>query len=167
MLSLISLDEILSTTSPLQDQMLHFYKTIGSYKGSPIQPLEFFSKHEKEFPIISRVALVVLAITPSSAEVERLFSKSGLVVTKKRTSLTSTHINTLETLDCWLSCGEEILHNISDAQSGSIKVKSDHYKFVSINVNLELVEPTVFEEEDDAFDDEDVELDPYRASSDI
>jgi hAT family C-terminal dimerisation region len=113
-----SKDEILSTTSPIQDQMLNFYKKIASYKGNPIQPLEFFSS--------SRVALVVLAITPSSAEVERLFSKSGLVVTKKRTNLSSAHIYKLVTLDCWLSRGEEILNNISDAQSGNINVRKDH-----------------------------------------
>ena len=43
-----------------------------------------FSTHEIDFPILARVALVVLAITPSSAEVERLFSKSGFAVIKKR-----------------------------------------------------------------------------------
>jgi hypothetical protein len=70
-----SRDDILLTTSPLQNQMLNFYKKIVSYKGYPIQPLEFFSKHEKEFSIISRVALGVLVITPSFAEVELPFPK--------------------------------------------------------------------------------------------
>jgi hypothetical protein len=55
-------DEILSTTSPLQDQMLNFYKKIASYEGNPIQLFAFFSRHEKELYIDSRVALVVLAI---------------------------------------------------------------------------------------------------------
>ena len=61
-----------------------------------------------DFPILARAAVVVLAITPSSAEVERLFSKSGLVVTKKRSNLISLHINILVTLDCWL------LHTLMD-----------------------------------------------------
>jgi hypothetical protein len=54
-------DGILSTTSPQRNWMLNFYK--------------FFSKHEKEFSITCRLALGVLVITPSFAEVELSFTK--------------------------------------------------------------------------------------------
>ena len=41
-------------------------------------------------------------------------------------------------------------------------MRNDHDKSVYINVNLELVAPTVFEEDDDAFDDKDVVADAYK-----
>jgi hypothetical protein len=69
-------------------------------------------------------------------------------------------------LDCWLSCGEEILHNTSDAQSGNINVRKDHNKFATINVSIELEEPIVFEEDDDTFDDEDGVAETCREGDD-
>jgi DNA replicative helicase MCM subunit Mcm2 (Cdc46/Mcm family) len=108
--------EILSATSPLQDQMHNFYREIVTYKkGNPTQPLELFYKHEKEISTISGVVLDVAAITPSFAEVER---------TNKLTNLSSAHIYKLVTLDCWVSRGEEILRTFSDAHSGNAKVNS-------------------------------------------
>jgi hypothetical protein len=70
-------------------------------------------------------------------------------------------------LDCWLSRGEEVLHNISDAQSGNINVRKDHNKFVTINVSIELEQLTVFEEDDDTFDDEDAVAETYREGDDL
>jgi hypothetical protein len=43
-----------------------------------------------------------------------------------------------------------------------LKVRDDHNLFVSINVKVELVPPTIFEEDDDGFDDEDNPTDAYK-----
>jgi hypothetical protein len=59
-------------------------------------------------------------------------------------------------LDCWLSGSEEILHTPIDPQQSvsKIKLQKDYDKFCSIK---ELVVPTIFEENDNAFDDEAVD----------
>jgi hypothetical protein len=43
-----------------------------------------------------------------------------------------------------------------------LKARNDHDKFVSVNLKLELVAPTIYEEDDDAFDGENLATDAYK-----
>ena len=50
-------------------------------------PLEFWMKHEKDFPVLSFMAKVVLSVPASSAASEREFSKAKYVFGDNRMSL--------------------------------------------------------------------------------
>jgi hypothetical protein len=50
-------------------------------------PARFFERNQNAFPSLSRVALIILSIPSSSAEVERSFSKHKLFVSDKRLNL--------------------------------------------------------------------------------
>ena len=54
---------------------------------SPCDILEFWRAHKDAFPIIAQIARWLLVISISSAEVERLFSRGGLVLTSRRNRL--------------------------------------------------------------------------------
>ncbi len=53
----------------------------------PLDIVEFWRAHKASFRIVAQVARWVLVIAISSAEVERLFSRGGLVLTSRRNRL--------------------------------------------------------------------------------
>jgi hypothetical protein len=56
-------------------------------------PLNFWKKHKMEFPILAKVARQVFSIPATSACVERSFSASGNIVTKRRTNIKPMQLN--------------------------------------------------------------------------
>jgi hypothetical protein len=124
-----------------------------------LEPLEFFPRSENEFPILARLALILLAICCCSADVERLFSKSGLIFTKKRTRLLPDRVNILmTTLKSWLDGAGENLEEYTVPTVSQNTVQESNKRFVTLNVMLEVQEPTLFEEDfEDDDDDEDAD----------
>ncbi|CAN0403264.1 unnamed protein product, partial [Laminaria digitata] len=60
--------------------------------GPDEDPLQWWTTHDQEFPMISDVAARYLCSSASSASSERLFSKAGLTMTKTRMRLTGDSI---------------------------------------------------------------------------
>ncbi len=56
---------------------------------------EWWKTHQKLFPVLAQMAKTYLAIFASSADVERLFSVAGRVVSPLRTSLSSSKVEKL------------------------------------------------------------------------
>lgn len=50
-------------------------------------PLDWWEKIKKSYPLLCQVAYIVLAIPATSAPVERLFSAAGIVLNKARNRL--------------------------------------------------------------------------------
>ena len=50
---------------------------------TPVGILEFWGAHQVSFPIIAQIAHWLLVIVISSAEVERLFSRGGLITSRR------------------------------------------------------------------------------------
>jgi len=64
-------------------------------------PLEFYKKHRLTIPILAKLSLSYLTIPIGSVDVERLFSKAGLVKTKLRSSMLPKNLEILVSLKCW------------------------------------------------------------------
>jgi hypothetical protein len=58
-----------------------------------IDPIDWWSKNYTRFPLISKVACKVLSIPASAASCERLWSKAGLVLSQRRTTLLPEHVD--------------------------------------------------------------------------
>ena len=58
-------------------------------------PLKWWSAHEVDFPVISKLAKKYLCICASSLPSERVFSVSGHIVSKKRNALKPDKVNML------------------------------------------------------------------------
>lgn len=112
----------------------------------------FIQSMAQEFPIFERLACTVLAISPCSADVERLFSKSGLIVGTKRTNMAPESVNMTTTLKCWLDGIGESLEEFTSANPATASAQASNSRFVRINVRLEFDEPTIFSEDCDEFD---------------
>ena len=65
------------------EQEMRKYETLPN-PGRNVDVLAFWKLHEEAFPLLARVARIVLAIPASSAKSERVFSTGGLIVTSKR-----------------------------------------------------------------------------------
>lgn len=63
--------------------------------GSDTDPLDWWMKHEKRFPLVAKLARKYLCIPATSSPSERAFSKSGTIVTCHRASLKPTRVNQL------------------------------------------------------------------------
>lgn len=63
-------------------------------------PLQWWKENAVRFPTLATLAKSYLAIPSTSTPSERLFSAAGNIVTKKRSSLTSEHVDMLTFLHC-------------------------------------------------------------------
>jgi len=63
--------------------------------------LDWWSKHEKGFPILSKIARDYLAVMPSSTASERAFSAAGRTISKVRNRLDPEMANELLSLASW------------------------------------------------------------------
>lgn len=63
-------------------------------------PLKWWKENEVRFPTLALLAKKYLSVPATSIPSERLFSVAGNIVTKKRASLTSEHVDILTFLHC-------------------------------------------------------------------
>ena len=63
--------------------------------GLTEDPLMWWKENEKRYPLVRNLAARVLAAPPTSVPSEQIFSKAGLVVSKKRASLKPAVVNAL------------------------------------------------------------------------
>ena len=124
--------ENLPKNSMLSEEMTLYEKLQQSLRGKYSDPLEFWTDYHSKFPILSRIARVILSISPTSADVERLFSRSGRTATDSRSILFPDHVNELVTLHYWLRETEERLHNLTD-QSAMPYAKAKAVEFCICN----------------------------------
>jgi hypothetical protein len=64
--------------------------------------LAWWKAHQATYPVLSQMAFDVLAIPAMSAEVERLFSSAGLVITKRRARTLPDLAEEAQLLKAWL-----------------------------------------------------------------
>ena len=57
------------------------------------ESLNFWKRNAKDFPLLSAMARVYLALSPGSVPVECLFSTAGLILNGKRSSLSPYRMN--------------------------------------------------------------------------
>ena len=83
-------------TSQLRKEMEFYEADVGM---EDIEPggdrLDWWKKHEKMLPMLSKVAKQILGIPCSSAKSERVFSTGGIMVSKKRHRLGSKRVENL------------------------------------------------------------------------
>lgn len=78
---------------------------IGEYIKAPcasmeINPLKFWKDNERKWPVMSALAMELLAVPASSAPVERLFSVAGKVFRPERCRLTDHRFQLLMFIRC-------------------------------------------------------------------
>lgn len=74
---------------------LHLYKSIRCEEDVMKDPLQYWAANESSFPRLSVLAKCYLALPATSVPVERLFSTSGEIISRKRNSILPEHADML------------------------------------------------------------------------
>lgn len=101
-----------------------------------LDPLEYWAVHGSKFPIIARIAAQILAIPATSADVERLFSITGRILTKYRASLKAERIDMITCLHGWLKDDYEATYGKPDKRTE--KRAKANARFAELNIRLEI-----------------------------
>jgi hAT family C-terminal dimerisation region len=87
------------------DEYEQWQRDIDSSDALITDPYEYWHMRRFQYPRLSRMASDLLTVPPMSAECERLFSTTGLMVTKSRNRLEASTIGLCQTLRSWLRAG--------------------------------------------------------------
>jgi hypothetical protein len=79
---------------------LHLYKRepallLQREEGVYNNPLDWWKVKQQQFPLLSKIAIKLLAIPATSAPSERVFSAAGLTIANERSRLDPSHANEL------------------------------------------------------------------------
>lgn len=115
-----------------------------------MNPLDFWSRHDKRFPILASIARRVLAIPPTEAECERTFSVSGRVHTKARNKLSPDHVNHIVSLHGWLLMDQQNRSRASVKRAKTTAERVSRFaQFMVIEETLQILPGAGEDEEDD------------------
>ena len=87
------------------DEYAHWQATRCPMDSTADDPIQYWRDRVDQYPRLSRMALDVMTVPAMSAEVERLFSAVGLMVTPLRNRLHASTIGLIQTLRSWLKAG--------------------------------------------------------------
>ena len=79
-------------------------------------PVLWWVQHQQDYPQLSIIALDVLAIPAMSAEVERVFSSTGLLITARWNRLKDDIVEAVECMKSWASDGPASLLLFNDVE---------------------------------------------------
>ena len=85
-------EKIQTSTYELVNQELEKYDAEPQIRGDPLQ---WWKSREASMPLLAEVARAILCVPGSSVPSERVFSKSGQLLNKKRASLKSKNVDML------------------------------------------------------------------------
>lgn len=96
----MDLDEglALSDVNPLHEEIRRYISLARAFPVDSRSTLGFWKDNSVDLPILSKVARRVLAISGTSCDVERLFSRAGLICTALRNRLAPKTIQCLSSL---------------------------------------------------------------------
>ena len=141
----------------IKDFIAYLQTQVTEKEAMKLDPLDFYTIHERQFPILADVAARVLSIPPSEAECERTFSVAGRAHSKTRNSLSGDHINQVVSLHQWLHMDAQHASRASALRSATTTARASRF------ATLKLIEETHFapdpadvDDKDDEDEDEDV-----------
>ena len=124
------LKEGLSTVSPIKVELGKFIPFVRALDANERNPLLFWANHGHKYPILCLLASKVLSGNVTSADVERLFSRGGLICSNLRASLKPMTVLILTSLHYFYREEESIL------DSRSITSTKKSTRFANLQMNL-------------------------------
>jgi hypothetical protein len=73
--------------------------TSGGITGAELSPLQWWAANGSKYPSLTKVVRLLLGVPATSVSSERLFSKAGMIISDRRSSLSPQHAEML----CFLS----------------------------------------------------------------
>ena len=110
-------EQVFSKVSPLADELIRFIPAMKQAVWDGVDTLKFLASIADTMPILARIAARFVPANSCSSDVERLFTRSGHIVSPARTGLLQSTVNMLTSLNYW--CTEEEGALIRDYFDGS------------------------------------------------
>jgi hypothetical protein len=150
------LEEDLSTpelckVSPMKAELILFLTKINIARADGLQdPLVFFTEHQVDLPILSRIAGDrIFNVMLCSTEVERFFKTTKLICDPQRNRLAPEAVNMLASMYEWLT-----VDMLIKKSARMKKQNSSNARFATLNGNCEVECGTFIGNEDDSEDEE-------------
>lgn len=124
------LQEGLSTVSPIKVELGRFVPLVKSLGIEQRNPFKFWATEGNKFPILRRLALKILSANVTSADVERLFSRGGIICSNLRSLLKPDTVLTLTSLHYFYREEEDII------DSRSISSTNKSTRFASLQMDM-------------------------------
>jgi hypothetical protein len=137
----------LSTINPLQMEIAEYVDKVLMIPLDEKDTLGFWDENESQFPILARVARRTLCISATSCDVERLFSRAGLICTNLRNRLSQRTILCLSALHYHFSEEENIS---ASKRSGAASLRAQ--RFVKLTSTLLVQSPETYVSDSDSDD---------------
>jgi hypothetical protein len=95
-------------SKPMVDEYQEYLKTEHSpdQSGSSVDLCAFWAQNEAKYPSLARMAFDVLSIPAMSAECERVFSSSKILLSDRRARMKEDIVEASECLRAWLQSGQ-------------------------------------------------------------
>jgi len=107
----------LSDVNPLHEEIRRYISLARAVPADSRSTLGFWKENSAELPILSKVARRVLAISGTSCDVERLFSRAGLICTALRNRLAPKTIQCLSSLHYYYAAEEKAQQSTRSASA--------------------------------------------------
>ena len=120
----------MSTVSPIKVELGRFVPLVKSLGIEQRNPFKFWATEGNKFPILRRLALKILSANVTSADVERLFSRGGIICSNLRSLLKPDTVLTLTSLHYFYREEEDII------DSRSISSTNKSTRFASLQMDM-------------------------------
>lgn len=121
----------LSEINPLHEELMTYVTIVKSLEVESRSTLRLWKENEVRFPLLAGVARRVLSTSGTSCDVERLFSRAGLICTALRNRLSPKTIQCLTTLHYYYAAEEKIRQT-----TRSKNADGRAHRFASLTTNL-------------------------------
>ena len=160
-----------STFVPVKQELQRYTAYMLVYckdNTKDFNPLMFWPAHKAQFPIMARIAEVVLPAPSTSGDVERIFSRSGIVCTTRRNRLKQNTIEKLVFLhqaylenEVYNGRQRKTMNDFEDFISKMTEFMNDEVAWNEYFFSLaDDLEPIYFS--DDEWDEDDIDGDSYE-----
>jgi hypothetical protein len=139
----------LSEINPLHKEISAYVARVLALSIDERSTLGFWKHNWHNFPTLAKVARRVLVVSATSCDVERLFSRAGLICTALRNRLAPKTIQCLTALHYHYAAQEKVLES-----TRSLRADGRAKRFATLTTNL-LIDSGVSYISDDESDDED------------
>ena len=139
----------LSEINPLHKEISAYVARVLALSIDERSTLGFWKHNWHNFPTLAKVARRVLVVSATSCDVERLFSRAGLICTALRNRLAPKTIQCLTALHYHYAAQEKVLES-----TRSLRADGRAKRFATLTTDL-LIDSGVSYISDDESDDED------------
>ncbi|KAE8241387.1 hypothetical protein A4X13_0g7437 [Tilletia indica] len=102
-------DDEVECADPAEEEIGRYIRNAAAWRTTDGHPGKWWKDNEVEFPRLAKLARIILSVPGSTAAVERIFSRAGIMCSSRRGRLTGETLDLLVTSYAWMDQGVDRL----------------------------------------------------------